>query len=162
MAARTIVMFPDRRLRLPCPPVAGFGPALAALARDLEDSMRAAVGVGITAPHVGELIRVTVIDLGQDLRVYVNPLVAWRSEETATHEEGSISMPGVSETVTRPARIRVEYQDLQGAPRSEEADGFRAACLQHEIDQLDGVFWLERLSRLRRDRLARRYEKLRR
>jgi peptide deformylase len=76
------------------------------------------------------------------------------------HQEGSVSMPGVTEEVERHARVRVSYQDLAGAELTEEADGLLAVCHQHEIDQLDGVFWIQRLSRLKRDRLIKRYEKL--
>jgi peptide deformylase len=74
--------------------------------------------------------------------------------------EGSVSMPGVTEEIERPARVRVGFLDLEGAWREEEADGFLAICLQHEIDQLDGVFWIDRLSRLKRERVVKRFEKL--
>ena len=97
---------------------------------------------------------------GDGVRIYANPEVVWASPDLARHAEGSISMPGVSEEVERPARVRIRYQDLDGTERTEEADGFRAACLQHEIDQLDGVFWIQRLSRLKRDRLIKRFGKL--
>lgn len=96
------------------------------------------------------------------MRTYVNPEIAWVSDETFQHQEGSVSMPGVADTVERHARIRVRYQDLDGCWRTEEADGLLSVCHQHEIDQLDGIFWLQRLSPLKRDRLIRRYEKLRR
>jgi peptide deformylase len=95
------------------------------------------------------------------VRIYVNPEVVWASTELARHQEGSVSMPGVAETVERPARVRVRYQDLSGADRLEEADGLLAVCLQHEIDQLDGIFWVQRLSKLKRDRLVKRFDKLR-
>jgi peptide deformylase len=88
--------------------------------------------------------------------------VLWASPERAAHTEGSVSMPGVTEQIERPAAIRVRYHDLSGAICEEEAEGFRAACLQHEFDQLDGVFWIDRLSRLKRARLVKRFDKLRR
>jgi peptide deformylase len=88
--------------------------------------------------------------------------VAWASTERAAHTEGSVSMPAVTEQIERPAVVRVRYQDLSGTVCEEEAKGFRAACLQHEMDQLDGVFWIDRLSRLKRDRLVKRFDKLRR
>jgi peptide deformylase len=87
-------------------------------------------------------------------------VIEWASADLARAEEGSVSMPGVVETVERPARVRVGYRDLSGAARSEEADGLLAVCLQHEIDQLDGIFWIQRLSRLKRERVARQFEKL--
>lgn len=164
MTIRPIVMFPDPRLRASAAPVAAFDEALHQLAQDLLDTMRAAPGIGITAPHVGVLLRLVVIDLpgGEGPRFYVNPLVEWASAETARHAEGSVSMPGVSEEVERPARVRVRFRTLEGEEKVEEADGLLAVCLQHEIDQLDGLFWIGRLSRLKRERAVRRYEKLRR
>jgi peptide deformylase len=93
--------------------------------------------------------------------VYVNPDVVWASPEKARHVEGSVSMPGVTDELERPARVRVRYQDLDGAPREVEAEGLLSVCLQHEIDQLDGIFWIDRLSRLKRERLIKRYDKLR-
>ncbi|WP_242010614.1 peptide deformylase [Acetobacter musti] len=107
--------------------------------------------------------RVVVLALPEDVApcVYVNPEILCVSEEKIRHEEGIISMPGVSEVVERPARVRVRYQDLEGVVRTEEAEGFRAVCHQHEVDQLDGVFWTQRLSALRRNRVVARYGKLR-
>ncbi len=91
--------------------------------------------------------------------IYINPEITWRSAELARHIEGSVSMPGVTEEVERPARIRLRYQDPTGGDKTLEADGLLAICLQHEIDQLDGIFWIQRLSRLRRDRIVKRFEK---
>ncbi|WP_411035392.1 peptide deformylase [Shinella sp. BYT-45] len=161
MAVLPILRYPDPRLRLPSRKVATFDARLAALADDLAATMRAAPGIGITAAHVGVLERLTVIELGGPgtLRVYVNPQIEWFSPELQRHAEGSVSMPGVTEEVERPARIRLAYQDLGGAARTEEADGLLAVCLQHEIDQLDGIFWIDRLSRLKRERVVKRYGK---
>jgi peptide deformylase len=163
MAVRPIVRFPDRSLRAPAEPVAVFDPALQALAADLLDTMRAAGAIGIAAPHIGVPKRLIAIELPDAAapRVCVNPEIVWSSAEQSRHTEGSISMPGVTEEVERPARVRVRWQDLGGAEQLEAADGMLALCLQHEIDQLDGVFWIHRLSRLRRDRLIRRFEKIR-
>lgn len=145
-------------------PVTVFDEDLRVLARDLTDTMRAAPGVGITAPHLGIMKRLVVIglDSGQEPKVYVNPRLLWASEDMIRHTEGSVSMPGVTDEIERPACVRVSYQDLDGTWQEEEAEGFMAVCLQHEIDQLDGIFWLDRLSRLRRERVMKRYEKLRR
>lgn len=161
MAIRPIVLYPDPRLRQPATLVTVFDEALQALVGDLLDAMRTAPGVGITGPHIGAPWRVSVLELQPgEVRVYINPRITWASDETQTHEEGSVSMPGAVETVTRPARVRVDYQDLTGTPVTEEAEGFLAVCLQHEIDQLDGMFWLQRLSRLKRERLVKKWEKL--
>ena len=160
MTIRAIVTFPDPRLRQTAQPVTEFGEGLAALAEDLLDTMRAAPGIGITGPHIGEAWRITVLELTPgEVRTYVNPRILWQSEDLRTHEEGSISMPGAAETVERPARLRLAYQDLAGVEVTEEADGLLATCLQHEIDQLDGIFWIQRLSRLKRDRLVKKWTK---
>jgi peptide deformylase len=157
---RPILRFPDPRLRRKAEPVAVFDAALRALVADLAETMAAAPGVGITAPHIGVAQRLVVIALPDDrTRSYVNPQILWRSDETARYEEGSVSMPGITDELERPARIRVGYQDLDGMEQTEDTDGFLAICLQHEIDQLDGIFWLQRLSRLRRDRLVKKFEK---
>lgn len=157
-------MFPDQRLRQVAEPVTSFDEALRTLADDLLDTVRAAPGIGITAPHIGVLQRVVVLDLpdGSGPRTYVNPEIGWASDETIRHEEGSISMPGVVEVIERPAKVRVRYHDLEGNQQIEEADGFRAVCHQHEVDQLNGIFWVQKLSPLKRGRLLARYEKIRR
>lgn len=164
MAARPLVTYPDPRLRTRAEPITDFGEALRDLARDLVDTMDSVQALGITAPHMGVLRRLVAIrlDAGQDARLYVNPHVLDASADTLRHTEGSVSMPGVTEEVERPARVRVAYRDLDGVEHEEEADGFMAACLLHEIDQLDGLFWIERLSRLKRERAVKRFEKLRR
>ena len=164
MAIRPILRFPHPGLNRVCDRVTDFDASLAALAQDLIDTMRAAPGVGITAAHTGVNQRVVVIELeGQKApRIFVNPEVLEASQETQEINEGSVSMPGAIETVTRPARIRLRWQSLDGKTHEEDMAGFLATCMQHEIDQLDGMFWLQRLSRLKRDRLIRRWEKAQR
>ncbi|MBM6596462.1 peptide deformylase [Microvirga pudoricolor] len=164
MAVRPIVRFPDPRLRRKAEPVGEVTDEIRDLARDLADTMAAAPGVGITAPHVGVLLRVMVIRLEGDPGplTYIDPEIVWFSPERSRQSEGSVSMPGVIDEIERPARVRMRYRDLDGTSREEEAEGFRAICYQHEIDQLDGIFWIDRLSRLKRDRLIRRFEKLHR
>ena len=161
MAILPIVRFPDPRLRQKAEPILSIDEEVRALARDLAETMRAAPGIGITAPHIGVLRRLVVIQLETDPapHVYVNPQVIWASSETARHVEGSVSMPGVTDEVERSSKVRVTYRALDGAEHEEEAEGLMAVCLQHEIDQLDGIFWIDRLSRLKRDRLVRRFEK---
>jgi peptide deformylase len=163
MTVRPIVQFPDPRLRAVAEPVIRFDDDLRLLAADLLETLRAAPGIGITAPHIGVAKRLVVLELSADdgVRTYVNPRVIWVSPEVLKYREGSVSMPGVAEEVERAARVRVSYQDLEGTERTEEADGLLAICLQHEIDQLDGIFWLQRLSRLKRERVIRKSAKRR-
>ena len=162
MVIRPIVRFPSPLLSQKADTVTRFDAALEALADDLLDTMRAAPGIGITAPHVGVLQRVTVIELDREsgVRIYINPEIVWNSAEVMKHAEGSVSMPGVSEDIERPQTVRVRYQSLSGEKVEEEAEGLMAICLQHEIDQLDGIFWTQRLSRLKRDRAIKKFEKL--
>lgn len=162
MTIRPIIRYPDARLAIAAQPVMLFDDALHDLARDLAETMHAAPGIGITAPHIGVSLRLVVLDLGDGVRTYVNPQIVWSSDETIFHQEGSVSMPGVNDDIRRYARIRIIYHDLDGRERSEESDGLRAVCHQHEIDQLNGMFWLQRLSRLKRERLVKRYDKLKR
>lgn len=168
MTIRPLLRWPDPRLGRPALPVTAFDAALRELAADLLETMRAAPGIGITGPHVGVLQRVVVLELAPiDMpdggpRTYVNPVIVWRADATIRHQEGSIAMPGVAAEIERAAAVRVTFQDLDGAERTEEAEGLRAVCHQHEIDQLDGVFWIERLSRLKREMVVKRWGKLRR
>jgi len=162
MTIRPIVRYPDRRLAMPARPVTAFDDGLRELAADLLDTMRAAPGIGITAPHIGVPLRVVVLEL--DARVgpqtYVNPQIEWASPEMIMHKEGSVSMPGVNDEVQRHARVRISYWDIDGNMQSEESEALRAVCHQHEIDQLDGLFWIQRLSRLKRERLVKKFEKM--
>ena len=162
MTVRPIVRYPDPRLALPAQPVTVFDDALRNLARDLLDTMHAAPGIGITAPHVGISLRVVVLDLDatEGARTYVNPEIIWASPEMILHQEGSVSMPGVNDDIERHAKVRISYQDVDGKAHTEESQGLRAVCHQHEIDQLNGMFWIRRLSRLKRERLIKRFDKM--
>lgn len=162
MTIRPIVRYPDRRLAMPARPVTAFGATLRELANDLLDTMRAAPGIGITAPHIGVPLRVVVLELDakEGAQTYVNPEIEWASPEMILHREGSVSMPGVNDEVQRHARVRISYQDIDGNMHSEESEALRAVCHQHEIDQLDGMFWIQRLSRLKRERLMKKFEKM--
>ena len=164
MTIRPILRYPDRRLMVPARPVTAFDDGLRELAQDLLDTMRAAPGIGITAPHIGVPLRVVVLELDAKAgpHTYVNPDITWASPEMILHREGSVSMPGVSDEVQRHAQVRISYRDIDGNVQNEEADGFRAVCHQHEIDQLDGMFWIQRLSRLKRERLVKKFEKMQR
>ena len=164
MAPRPIVRFPDPRLRLKAEPIMAINEGIRGLARDLTETMHAAPGIGITAPHIGILKRLVVIQLESDPlpHIYINPQIVWTSSDVIRHTEGSVSMPGVADEIERHSKVRVTYRGLDGAEQEEEAEGLMAVCLQHEIDQLDGILWIDRLSRLKRDRLIKRFEKLQR
>jgi peptide deformylase len=162
MPIHPIVRYPDPRLALPAQPVTVFDGALRDLARDLLETMHAAPGVGFTAPHIGVSQRLVVLDLDPIVgaRTYVNPEIVWASPEMILHQEGSVSMPGVNDQIERHRRVRISYHDINGKAQTEESEGLRAVCHQHEIDQLNGMFWIQRLSRLKRERLIKRFEKM--
>jgi peptide deformylase len=126
-------------------------------------TMYRAPGIGLAAPQVGVGLRFAVVDLQPDDTrapiVLINPEVVNRSEEQATREEGCLSLPGQYADVTRPARVAVRYTDLDGAKRQIEAEGLLAACLQHEIDHLDGILFVDHLSALKRNMILRRLAK---
>lgn len=166
MPALTVVAHPDPRLRRKAAPVEAFDAALEADVAALLQGLREIPARGLAGPHLGIMRRIVAIDLREGGRsapqVFVNPVVLSASSETAVHEEGSVSLPGVHEKIERPARVTVGWQTPQGDVREAAFEGFMAACLQHEIDQCDGIFWLDRLSRLRRERLLARFDKLNR
>ena len=126
-------------------------------------TMYRAPGIGLAAPQIGVGLRFAVVDLQPDDTrapiVLINPEVVNRSEEQATREEGCLSLPGQYADVTRPARVAVRYTDLDGAKRQIEAEGLLAACLQHEIDHLDGILFVDHLSALKRNMILRRLAK---
>jgi peptide deformylase len=124
---RPIVRYPDPRLALPAQPVTVFDGALRNLADDLLETMHAAPGVGITAPHIGISLQVVVLDLdaSDGARTYVNPEIIWASPEIILHREGSVSMPGVNDDIRRHARVQISYHDVDGHAQTEESDGQR-------------------------------------
>jgi peptide deformylase len=126
-------------------------------------TMYRAPGIGLAAPQVGVGLRFAVVDLMPDDKpapiALINPEVTARSQEQATREEGCLSLPGQYADVTRPARVTVRYTDAEGARRQIEADGLLAACLQHEIDHLDGILFVDHVSALKRNMILRRLAK---
>jgi peptide deformylase len=126
-------------------------------------TMYAAPGIGLAAPQIGVNLRFAVVDLMPEDKpapiVLINPEIVARSDEPATREEGCLSIPGQYADVTRPARVTVRYHDAAGVRHDLEADGLLAACLQHEIDHLDGVLFVDHLSALKRNMLMRRLAK---
>lgn len=159
-----ILLVPDPKLRAKARPV---GPGDADSVRELAPRMLAtmykAPGIGLAGPQVGAMLRLAVVDLQRDDRrdplVLVNPEIVAASQELATREEGCLSLPGQYAEVTRPARVKVRFQDLTGAKREIEAEDLLATCLQHEIDHLDGVLFVDHLSALKRNMILRKLAK---
>jgi len=159
-----ILVFPDPHLRAKARPVgAADADAVRDLAPRMLDAMYLAPGIGLAAPQVGVGLRLVVVDLQRDEQrtpiVLLNPEVVAASAEEAVREEGCLSLPGHYADVSRPARVKVRYHDLSGARREVEADGLLAACLQHEIDHLDGVLFVDHLSALKRNMILRKMAK---
>ena len=155
MTIRTILTAPDPRLKAVSEPVDKVDDSIRKLVADLKDSMYAANGIGLAAVQIGVPRRVLVMDLAQqegkkEPKAYINPKILWASEELAATEEGCLSVPEIWDEVKRPARIRAEFQDEHGHKHTLEADGLLACCLQHEMDHLDGVLFIDHLSRLKR------------
>lgn len=164
MAIRPILIAPDPRLKAVSTPVETVDGEIRKLAQDMADSMYAAEGIGLAAVQIGVAKRIIVMDLDQkdgkkDWRVFINPKITWTSEEMATFEEGCLSVPEIWDDVERPARIKAEYLDLDGKKVEIEADGMLATCLQHEMDHLEGVLFIDHFSRLKRSIALRKLAK---
>lgn len=161
MSARTIIAYPDAIYLRPAERIVDFDSSLAELAADLTETLEKVSALGLTAQHIGVASAITVIrtDAAGPALSFINPVLTWQSPTLARHPEGSVAMPGLVEEVERPASVRVRYQSLDGSLHEEEHIGLMAVCLQHEIDQIEGIFWLKRLSRLKRDRLLKRHGK---
>ena len=164
MAVRPLVILPDRQLRLVSEPVGPITDGVKALAADMLETMYDAPGIGLAAIQIGVPKRLVVIDLGKNPEerspmVLVDPEITWSSDEKRVHEEGCLSIPEYYEEVERPDRIRVRYRDLDGEVVETEADGILATCIQHEIDHLNGVLFVDYLSRLKRSRVLKKFEK---
>ncbi|MEM9839639.1 MAG: peptide deformylase [Pseudomonadota bacterium] len=164
MAIREILTVPDPRLREVSREVAEVTDETRALMDDMLETMYAAPGIGLAAIQVGEPLRIIVMDLaGQDEepqpRYFVNPKIIDPSEDEAPYEEGCLSVPDAFEELERPARCIVEYLDYNGKPQREEAEGLFATCIQHEMDHLEGVLFIDHLSRLKRERVLKRLKK---
>lgn len=164
VALLPILLVPDAKLRARARAVgAGDADVVRDLAPRMLATMYKAPGIGLAAPQVGELLRLVVIDLQRDEQrepfVMVNPEIVAESEEQATREEGCLSLPGQYADVTRPARIKVRWQELDGAKREMEAEGLMAACVQHEVDHLNGVLFVDYLSALKRNMILRKLAK---
>lgn len=169
MAIRPLVILPDSLLRKVSAPIGDITPEIRKLADDMLETMYDAPGIGLAAIQIGEPVRLVTIDLskkaeeGEEQKrepmVFVNPEVTWHSDELSAYEEGCLSIPDYYEEVERPTRVKVSYRDLDGKAQEIEADGLLATCLQHEIDHLNGVLFIDHLSRLKRERVTKRFAK---
>jgi peptide deformylase len=164
MALRDIIKLPDPRLPLVSEPVGTIDDGIRRLVDDMFETMYDAPGIGLAAIQVGVPQRVVTIDLEKkqgekEPRVFLNPEVIWSSEEKGTYEEGCLSIPEYYEEVERPARVKVRYLSLDGTTQELEADGLLATCLQHEIDHVNGVLFIDHLSKLKRSRVIKKFAK---
>jgi peptide deformylase len=164
MALRDILILPDKRLRLVSEPVKKIDREIKQLADDMFETMYDAPGIGLAAIQVGVTRRIVTVDLAKkddppEPRVFINPEITWRSEEKALYEEGCLSIPEIYEEVERNAQVRVKYLDLDGKEQEIEVSGLLATCLQHEIDHLNGVLFIDHISKLKRDRIVKKFTK---
>ncbi|MCC6775128.1 MAG: peptide deformylase [Hyphomicrobiales bacterium] len=164
MALRDILILPDKRLRQVSDPVTKIDARVRALVADMFDSMYEAPGIGLAAIQIGDPVRVVTLDLAKkddpkDPKVFINPEITWASEERSVYEEGCLSIPEYYSDVERPAQVKVKYLDLEGQSLEIAASGLLATCLQHEIDHLNGVLFIDHISKLKRDRVIKKFTK---
>jgi peptide deformylase len=171
MAIRPIFETPDPVLRQISKPVETFDDELRTFVADMYDTMYAAPGIGLAAVQIGVPIRLLVIDLQEpeeeggepvrDPRVFINPEILWHSDSEVPYTEGCLTVPEQYAEVMRPDRIRARWRDENGNVHEEEIDGLLAVCLQHEMDHLEGVLFIDHLSRLKRDMVLKKLAKWR-
>ncbi|MDP4021825.1 peptide deformylase [Methylobacterium sp. NEAU 140] len=164
MTIRPLVILPDPVLRLVSEPVGAVTAEIRTLVADMFETMYDAPGVGLAAIQVGVAKRVVTIDTSKEEnarapRVFIDPEIVWSSQEKRVYDEGCLSIPEYYGEVERPDRVRVRFRDLDGAEQEIEADGLLATCLQHEIDHLNGVLFIDHLSKLKRDRVIKKFAK---
>jgi peptide deformylase len=167
MVVRPILIAPDPRLKAVSEDVAAVDGDVRQLAHDMLESMYAADGIGLAAIQIGIPKRILVMDLARkdgknEPRVFINPKILWTSAETAVCQEGCLSVPEIWEEVERPAQVRAEYLDRDGVLQNLEAEGLLATCLQHEIDHLEGILFVDHLSRLKRSMALKKLAKAQR
>ena len=161
MSTHDILWAPDRVLKTTCTPVADIGGDTRQFLDDMLETMYAAPGIGLAAPQVGLTTRMFVIDVSheneerQPLKV-INPEIVWSSDEVSSYEEGCLSLPGHYAEITRPARITMRFFDETGAEQRMDAEGLLATCLQHEIDHLNGVLFIDHISSLKRNMILKK------
>ena len=165
MTVQRILWHPDPHLKKKCATITSVDDGIRTLADDMLETMYKAPGVGLAAPQIGTLKRLFVMDCSAKEEeavptVLINPEVVWSSEEQATYNEGCLSLPEQYEDVTRPAEVRVQYLDRDGAEQERLFDGLWATCAQHEIDHLNGVLFIDHLSSLKRTMITRKMMKM--
>jgi peptide deformylase len=164
MAVRDILIIPDKRLRLKSEPVKAIDKPLRALIDDMFETMYAAPGIGLAAIQIGVPKRVVTLDLAKKdepkaPQVFINPEVVWASDDKATYEEGCLSIPEYYEEVERPKAVKVKFLDLELKAQEIEAEGLLATCLQHEIDHINGVLFIDHISKLKRTMVMKKFKK---
>ena len=167
MAIREILVAPDPRLKQKSAPVERVDDELRKLMDDMLETMYDAPGIGLAAIQIGVPKRVIVMDLAREgeppqPRYFVNPEILWASEDKVVCEEGCLSVPDLFDEVERPSKVKVRYLDYQGEIREIEADDMLAVCLQHEMDRLEGILFIDHLSRLKRQMMLKKLEKAKR
>jgi peptide deformylase len=167
MAIRPILTAPDPRLKVVSEPVTKVDGDIRTLIDDMIATMYDADGIGLAAIQVGQPKRILVLDIDQrdgkkNPQAFINPKITWASEETAVAEEGCLSIPEIWDEVERPARIKAEYLDRDGKKQELEADGLLAVCLQHEMDHLEGILFVDHLSKLKRSMAMKKLQKAKR
>jgi peptide deformylase len=168
MAIREIIVLPDKQLRLVSQPIEKVTAEVRKLADDMFETMYDAPGIGLAAIQIAVPLRLITMDLakkddedeGKKPRVFINPEIVSASEDLSIYEEGCLSIPEYYEEVERPASVRIRYLDLNGKLQEEDADGLFATCIQHEIDHLNGVLFVDYLSKLKRDRVLKKFTKI--
>jgi peptide deformylase len=164
MTVRDILILPDKRLRLVSKPVAKIDAATKKLVEEMFETMYDAPGIGLAAIQIGEPRRIVTMDLARkdepkEPQVFINPELISQSDDKNIHEEGCLSIPEYYEEVERPASVQVRYLDLDGKQHEIEAEGLLATCIQHEIDHLNGVLFIDHISKLKRDRVIKKFTK---
>src|SRR5208282_4280020 len=164
MALRHIITLPDAKLRLVSQKIERVDESLRKLIDDMIQTMHDAPGIGLAAIQIAEPIRLLVVDVAKKdeepaPQVFINPEILWRADERSTYEEGCLSIPEYYAEVERPASVRVRALDRDGKAREALAEGLFATVLQHEIDHLDGVLFIDHISKLKRDRVIKKFQK---
>ena len=164
MTLRNIIILPDKQLRLVCDPVKEVDDEIRALMDDMLETMYDAPGVGLAAIQIAVRKRVVVADAARDddekiPLCFANPEITWVSDEMAEYEEGCLSIPEFFETVERPARCGVSYLDYDGKPQEMDCEGLLATVIQHEVDHLNGVLFIDHISKLKRDIIVKKFTK---
>ena len=165
MALRPILIAPDPRLKEKSKPVEGpVTDEHRRLMDDMLETMYEAPGIGLAAIQIGEPLRIIVMDISRDgepkaPRYFVNPEILWRSEELFAYEEGCLSVPEIYDDVERPARVKLRYLDYNGKQVEDDCDGLYAVCIQHEMDHLEGVLFIDHLSRLKKEKALSKLKK---